>query len=79
MQRRTVRIQRQLSQPNFTEDPKRKRNYNEAPRISATRRCQKSSSPTTIVEKDLRHDPELEEPHRALALKEVEVDTHPEG
>jgi hypothetical protein len=38
--------------------------------LGSLRTCHKSSSPATVVEEDVGHDPELEEPHRALALKE---------
>jgi hypothetical protein len=75
IQRRTVRIQRQLSQPNFTKDPKRKKDYNQVPKSFGNRRCSKSSSPATAVEEDNRHHFELEKPHRTLAFEGVEVDT----
>jgi hypothetical protein len=73
-----ARIQRQLSQLNFIEDPEKHKNYNQTHRTSEIRSRPKFSSPTAVVEEDLEHHRELEEPHRTLALKGVEVDTRPE-
>jgi hypothetical protein len=78
IQKHTTRIQRQLSQLNITEDPGKSKYYNRTPRTSETGGHLRSSSPTTAVVEDLEHHRKLKDPHRTLALKGVEVNTHPE-
>jgi len=78
IQRRTRRIQEQLSQPNYAKDPKENKNYTKAPGSRASRRPSSSSSPAAAAEEDAGHHLKQDESHRPQALKRAEVDTRHE-
>jgi len=63
-----------VSQPNFTKDPKKDKNYIQAPRSFEIHQSSTTSSPAAAANEDDENHHELEESHRALALEGVEKD-----
>jgi hypothetical protein len=70
-----IRIRIQLSQPNFSKDPKKKKNYNINPRSFMKLPKSTTSSPDIAAEEEDGHCRALETPLRQLALSGVKIDT----
>jgi hypothetical protein len=65
----------QLSQANFTKDPRKEKYYIEAPRSFVNHPWSSTSSPINATEEEDKHHHELERSLCKLALSGVEVDT----